>query len=64
MKNTQTTPHTQRLTGYVAKPKMTTKRYIRIEGSLQDKFPQISEDIFVVGKYMFVPEELFEKTLL
>ena len=39
---------------------MTTKRYIRIEGSLQDKFSQISEDIFVVGKYMFVPEELFE----
>jgi hypothetical protein len=37
---------------------------MRIEGQLQDRFSQISEDIFVVGKYMFVPEELFEKTLL
>jgi len=36
---------------------------MRVEGPLQDKFSQISEDIFVVDKYTFVPEELFEKTL-
>lgn len=63
MKNTQTTVHTQKLTGYVAKPKTIAKRYMRVEGPLQDKFSQISEDIFVVDKYTFVPEELFEKTL-
>ena len=64
MKNTQTTIHTQKSTGYIAKPKAAAKRYMRIEGPLQDKFSQISEDIFVVDKYMFIPEELFEKTLL
>lgn len=57
-------PNISKSRGYVAKPKHNYMKYVRIDDNLKEKFSYINQDIFEVGDYLFVPEELFKKTIL
>lgn len=65
MKNNVINPNNGTKPGYVAYPDDNKPvAYLKVSGDLKDKFSFISDQIFDLGDFLFVPEDLYNEVML